>query len=219
MASKKEKICLPRGEKGLSKEEKSTPGSPMSESDNKMNNISRNYSSHNFIEMHPNCPMHYSLKKFLGIACHRIPKQWNWTALYAPDANASGMYYNTSPLSQNYSLCLNMDYYLDYSFRHPPPPITIRYVTIMPCWRSHKRNFPTTPLYVPVPPLSHTMTVTYKQQFRWSNWLLTGRDKLIFISMKNTKHLFLFIRLVSYRCMIMYQCLSWLLPHGVWAMI
>ena len=64
MASKKEKICLPRGEKGLSKEEKSTPGSPMSESDNKMNNISRNYSSHNFTEMHPNCPMHYSIKNF-----------------------------------------------------------------------------------------------------------------------------------------------------------
>ena len=36
----------------------------------------------------------------------------------------------------------------DHLFRyHPPPPlITIGYVTIMPCERSHKRKFPTTPL-------------------------------------------------------------------------
>ena len=74
MASKKEKKCLPRGEKGPSKEEKSTPGSPMSESDNKMNNFSRNYSSHNYIEIHSRMhPMHYSIKKILGRACPRIP--------------------------------------------------------------------------------------------------------------------------------------------------
>ena len=69
MAYKKKKKCLPRGGKCPSKEEKSTPGSPMSESDNKMNNISSNYSSHNYIEIHsrmhaPNCPMHYSIKFF-----------------------------------------------------------------------------------------------------------------------------------------------------------
>ena len=29
----------------------------------------------------------------------------------------------------------------------PPPPIAIGYMTIMPCQRSHKRRFPTTPLH------------------------------------------------------------------------
>ena len=33
-----------------------------------------------------------------------------------------------------------------YSGTTPPPLITIGYVTIMPCERSHKRKFPTTPL-------------------------------------------------------------------------
>ena len=73
MVFKKEKKGPLHGEKGTSKEENSTlheffffqwerssasTGSPMSEIDNKINNIFRNYSSHNYIEihsrMHPN---------------------------------------------------------------------------------------------------------------------------------------------------------------------
>ena len=37
-----------------------------------------------------------------------------------------------------------------YSGTTPPPLITIGYVTIMPCERSHKRKFPTTPLPPPI---------------------------------------------------------------------
>ena len=69
------------------------PGSPMSESDNKINNIFRNYSLHNYIEilsrMHP---MHYLTKIF--------SEEHTLESFYAPHDNASKMYYNTSPLSQ-----------------------------------------------------------------------------------------------------------------------
>ena len=67
--------------------------------------------------------------------------------------NASGIYYNASPLSQKLypifeHIFLSMIYFFFIRASSPPPPlpITIGYVTIMPCQRSHKRKFPTTPL-------------------------------------------------------------------------
>ena len=84
----------------------------MSKNDNKMNNIFRNYSSHNYIKihsrMHPIALLHkiFWEEHTLESSSNEIEQRYT----YGHD-KASGMYYNSSPLSQNSSPCLNMDLY------------------------------------------------------------------------------------------------------------
>ena len=93
-------------------------GSPMSESDDRINNIFTNYSSHNYIEilsrMHP---MHYFIKKILE-------KAYIFYITQAGSITIPPHYLKIIP----------------HLFEHeflppspPTPPITIGYMTIMPC--------------------------------------------------------------------------------------
>ena len=114
----------------------SVPWSPMSKSDKKMNNIFRNYPSHNYIKIHSR--MH-PIALFHEIFPEDIPSNplaMKLNIIIRTTARHSKR--DLLQFSHHYLKiipCLNMDFTLDNSFNPPPPPppITIGYVTIMQC--------------------------------------------------------------------------------------
>ena len=99
------------------------PGSPVGESDNKMNNIFRNYTSHKYIEIHSRMHPIALFHNFLGKACPRIPsneieqRYTHRTATQAGCITTPPHYLKTIPMFEHGFLPL-----IIHSGTPPPPP-------------------------------------------------------------------------------------------------
>ena len=113
----------------------------MSGCDYKMRYIFKNYSSHNYIKMYSKTHPITISQKFSqqSISSNPLTITLN-RVIYAPhdqcDHNTSGVYYNTSPLSQKFYpnfwtsiFTLDKWPFIQVPPPPPPPPITIEYVT------------------------------------------------------------------------------------------